>query len=151
DYYRKNGAPPFQFRMGAGNNPNPNVIRLGGLAQTGTPSADALNERLFEVLDTDKDGKLSRKELEAAPGLLMKLDADDDETVAVNEIMPTQAMGGGQGFVVVRSGDFTPPSNQPGVVMMLNPGEPRAALARQLLQRYAGKGGKKGGKKLTRE
>ncbi len=153
DYYRKHGAPPFQFRMGGnGSNSNPYVLRLGGMAQTGTASADALNERLFELLDTDKDGKLSRKELEAAPAVLMKLDADDDETVAVDEILPTQAMGGGNGFVVVRAGDFVPPANPSGgVVMMLNPGEPRAALARQLLQRYAGKGGKKGGRKLTRE
>jgi Ca2+-binding EF-hand superfamily protein len=151
DYYRKNGAAPFQFRMGGGNNVMGPRVRLLGMAQTGTPSADALNERLFELLDTNKDGKLSRKELEAAPAILMKLDADDDETVSVDEIMPTRAMGGGEGFVVVSSGDFITPNNQPGVVMMLNPGEPRAALARQLLQRYAGKGGKKGGKKLTRE
>src|SRR5262249_14485724 len=38
-----------------------------------------------------------------------------------------------------------------GVVMMLRPGEPRAALASRLLQHYAGKGGKKGGKTLTRQ
>ncbi len=153
DYYRKNGAPPFQFRMGGGNdNTMGGRVRLLGLAQTGTPSADALNERLFELLDTNKDGKLSRKELEAAPGLLMKQDADDDETVSVDEIMPTQAMGGGQGFVVVQAGDFAAPANPSGgVVMMLHAGESRAALARQLLQHYAGKGGKKGGKKLTRE
>ena len=37
-------------------------------------------------------GKLSRKELEAAPAILMKLDADDDETVSLDEIMPTRAM-----------------------------------------------------------
>jgi Ca2+-binding EF-hand superfamily protein len=150
DYYRRHGAAPFQFRMGGGNNVTGTRVRLLGMAQTGTPSADALNERLFELLDTNKDGKLSRKELEAAPAILMKLDDDDDETVAVNELMQTQAMGGGAGFVVVNSGDFITPTNQPGVVMMLHPGEPRAALARQLLQRYAGKGGKKGGKKLTR-
>jgi Ca2+-binding EF-hand superfamily protein len=150
DYYRRNGAAPFQFQVGGGNPYSATRVRLLGMAQTGTPSADALNERLFELLDTDKDGKLSRKELEAAPAILMKLDADDDETVSLDEIMPTRAMAG-EGFVVVRSGDFITPNNQPGVVMMLNPGEPRAALARQLLQRYAGKGGKKGGKKLTRE
>ncbi|HZY87962.1 MAG TPA: EF-hand domain-containing protein [Gemmataceae bacterium] len=150
DYYRKNGAPPFQFRMGGGGNGGMGTrVRLLGMAQTGTPSADALNERLFELLDTNKDGKLSRKELEAAPAVLAKLDADDDETVSVEEIMPTQALGG-EGFVVVNSGDFVVPNNKSGVVMMLNPGEPRAALARQLLQRYAGKGGKKGAKKLTR-
>jgi Ca2+-binding EF-hand superfamily protein len=149
DYYRKNGAPPFQFRFGSANNPNPYVLRLGGMARTDNVSADALNERLFELLDTDKDGKLSRKELEAAPDVLRKLDADDDETVSVEEILPSRAMNP-TGFAVVRSGDFAVNNNQPGAVMMLNPGEPRTALARRLLQHYAGKGGKKGGKKLTR-
>jgi Ca2+-binding EF-hand superfamily protein len=150
DYYRKNGAAPFQFGRGGGNNAMGARVRLMGLAQTGTTSADALNERLFALLDTDKDGKLSRKELEAAPAILMKQDADDDETVSVEEIMPIRAQGGAGGFVIVNTGNFTPPGNASGVVMMLHPGEPRAALARRLLQHYAGKGGKKDAKKLTR-
>ncbi len=46
----------------------------------------ALTETLFNLLDTNKDGKLSRAELEAAPNVLRKFDLDDDELVTAAEL-----------------------------------------------------------------
>lgn len=40
----------------------------------------------FEELDADKDGKLSKEEVQAAEGLdIMTLDQDGDESVSVEE------------------------------------------------------------------
>ena len=46
------------------------------------PSQDAL----FAILDRDRDGKLSRRELEAAGSLLARLDRDKDGSVSKREI-----------------------------------------------------------------
>ena len=43
--------------------------------------ANALTETLFKILDTDKDGKLSKKELMAAERVLHKYDQNDDEII----------------------------------------------------------------------
>jgi Ca2+-binding EF-hand superfamily protein len=149
DYYRKNGAAPFQFRVGGGNQAETRV-RLLGLAQVGDPPADLLNQRLFELLDTNKDGKLSREELAAGEKLLRKLDADDDEMVSVQEVVPNPAPPT-DGLVVVRAGDFVVSPGTTGAFLMLGPGESRTNLARQLLQRYGPKGKKPMGLKLTQK
>jgi Ca2+-binding EF-hand superfamily protein len=149
DYYRKNGAAPFQFQAGGGAQTMTSV-RLLGLAQVSNPSADVLNQRLFELLDTDKDGKLSRQELAAGEKLLRKLDTDDDEMVSVQELVPGPAPTGNQ-FVVVSSGTFTTAPANTGAFLMLGPGAPRTNLARQLLQRYGPKGKKPMGRKLSRK
>jgi Ca2+-binding EF-hand superfamily protein len=148
DYYRKNGAAPFQFQAGGGDAMT--QYRLVGLAQVSTPSADVLNQTLFDLLDTNKDGKLSRAELAAAEKLLRKLDADDDEMISVQELVPGPAPTGNE-FVVVRSGGFVASPGSTGAFLMLGPGESRANLARQLLQRYGPKGKKPMGRKLTQK
>jgi Ca2+-binding EF-hand superfamily protein len=73
NYYRRSGAGPVQL-VGA-----PVGINAG-----------ALTETLFKVLDTDKDGKLSKKELAAAEIVLHKYDQNDDEVVTAQEL--TQAV-----------------------------------------------------------
>ena len=83
EWYRRNGAAPFQFRTAALEQNQFVVVQFAG--QRPPLSADALNEKLFTLLDADKDGKLSREELTRAPALLQKFDADDDETVSVQE------------------------------------------------------------------
>jgi Ca2+-binding EF-hand superfamily protein len=101
-FYRRRGAPPFQFRMGEPPVPAQLVLKAYG-AQPSTPSADALNERLLNLLDANKDGKLSRAELAAAPAFLMKLDADDDETISTQELNGTPTETAATGAVVVKS------------------------------------------------
>ena len=64
-HYRKTGLPPFQ---------NGDLLGLAipfrGPAPTNESVGEQLTDRLFALLDADKDGKLSRKELEAAPAVL---------------------------------------------------------------------------------
>jgi Ca2+-binding EF-hand superfamily protein len=145
EYFRKNGAPPFQVRYLGGNaNPNPQVIFAGGgIGQPG-PSADDLNEALFKLLDTDKDGKLSREELAAAPAVLGKLDQDEDEMVTVEEVLPNSNPNN-VFFAPVVPGQPGSMRQQTGPFLALGPGESPTRLARELLNRYG-----KGKKTLTR-
>jgi Ca2+-binding EF-hand superfamily protein len=62
-----------------------------GIALTTAPPIasipPAVNDKLFHLLDTDGDGRLSREELAAATKL-MALDADGDELLTAPEIFP---------------------------------------------------------------
>src|SRR5262249_8490239 len=60
DWLRRNGAAPFQLRAGGNQQFQTRIVFLG---QAEPPSADAINEKLFALLDANKDGKLSRSEL----------------------------------------------------------------------------------------
>jgi Ca2+-binding EF-hand superfamily protein len=54
--------------------------------QTATNPAALGDDALFALLDRDRDGKLSRAELQTALGELMRLDQDDDELLTVGEL-----------------------------------------------------------------
>jgi Ca2+-binding EF-hand superfamily protein len=147
DWLRKNGAAPFQISAGGNQQIQTRLIIAG---QAEPPSADAINEKLFTLLDTDKDGKLSREELARAPVILHKLDLDDDEMVS------TQEMSGNvdtsNGTFVVRSVAFTGEqagNNGPFVPVKL--GEANTQLAQRLLNHYGKKGENASGKKLTQK
>jgi Ca2+-binding EF-hand superfamily protein len=144
-HYKRGGLRPFglSFRPR-----DTGVIDLNAYNPEGSASAEAINNRLFELLDTDKDGRLSRKELEAAAAILGKLDADEDEMLTTAELqglggVRTDTDGGKFAFAVDPSG--MKPANLP--FHLLGDGAEDAALAKQLLQRY----GKKGDKGLSAE
>jgi Ca2+-binding EF-hand superfamily protein len=145
DYYRRNGGAPFQSQFGAPNNgvmtPKGRVI-VGGQPAANV-SADAINDVFFNLLDTNKDGKLSREELAAAPEILMKLDLDEDEVVSLEELLPSAAPPAGFAFKVVGGPAAPPAPPQNPAFLVVGPGESDANLARQLLQRYAPKGARK--------
>src|SRR5262249_16791689 len=63
-YYRKQGFVPFQFET-SGPTANPILAFLGG--GKSEPSVEAIGEAIFALLDSDKDGKLTKAELAAAP------------------------------------------------------------------------------------
>jgi Ca2+-binding EF-hand superfamily protein len=69
-YYQRNGIQP---------------VRLNGAPGVNGQSAQLTN-LLFSILDANKDGKLSRAELEAAPNVLRKFDQDDDELITAFEL-----------------------------------------------------------------
>ncbi|HEV3256796.1 MAG TPA: EF-hand domain-containing protein, partial [Gemmataceae bacterium] len=155
-YYRKNGGAPFQVQ--GVQTADPRLLRLqpqvasmpGGQAPA---SSDALNEALFKLLDTNKDGKLSKEELAAAPEILAKLDEDDDEMVTAQELLPGTGIGaGGAGFAVVAR-PIPVAGAQPAnpLIMPIIPGEGGTNLVRQLLARYGRKDQPQDGKKLTRK
>jgi Ca2+-binding EF-hand superfamily protein len=135
-YYRQSGLPPLQISRGA-LQPNQFVLVRGVGGEDTT--AEKLTDRLFALLDTNKDGKLSRKELEAAPEVLGKLDIDEDEMLTAAEVMGEA--GGtdpyGVAVRVVGRAQMGVPSSPLHVV---NDGGDDPALGRALLQRYAKKG-----------
>src|SRR5262245_23253190 len=51
-------------------------------------SSDALTDALFNLFDFNKDGKLTPDEMARADEVLAKLDANDDETLSVSELLP---------------------------------------------------------------
>ncbi|MBI1916044.1 MAG: EF-hand domain-containing protein [Planctomycetes bacterium] len=149
NYFRRNGGAPFQLTQG-GNQANTYSNRVF-LDYNGRPprgnSAEALNKALMKLLDTDKDGKLSRKELAAAPVILLKKDVDDDEIVTSEEILGEAAPNDGNLDFVFTStavGGGMPVTDGP--LVAITPGEPARTLARKLLERYGAKDGKKTGK-----
>lgn len=61
----------------------------------GTQFYDQVNDNLFKALDLNKDGKLSKEELAAAPQSLRKFDLDGDEMILAQRLAPNAALGGG--------------------------------------------------------
>ena len=153
DYYRRNGGSPFQLVGGNGGADSVWATRAF-LDVTGMPggrsgSADALNKALLALLDTDKDGKLSRKELAAAPARLLKKDANDDEMVTSAELLG-QAPPAQGGYQIVVSGSYAAPLVPDSPFVTVTPGASTRALAKRLRDKYApkGKGGRLGRKEL---
>jgi Ca2+-binding EF-hand superfamily protein len=150
-YYRREGVAPFQFQVQLGPPPRQGPIIVGQPAAP--PSPRAVTDALFALLDTNKDGKLSKDELAAAPAVLLKLDLNDTEMISVAEIMA--------GVDLPRSEPARPPAGPgpgprarpadgPSPVVLVTPGESPDGLVKQLLARY-GKSGDAQGKKLSRK
>jgi Ca2+-binding EF-hand superfamily protein len=59
-------------------------------AQDENPAGAAATEALFKLMDADGDGKLTRAEVRAVEGLLASRDADEDECLSLNELLPSQ-------------------------------------------------------------
>jgi Ca2+-binding EF-hand superfamily protein len=139
-YYRKQGFSPFQFQF-ASNQANPlgaiSAILGGPRAE---PSVEAVSKAIFNLLDTDRDGKLSRAELEAAPAVLLRLDEDEDEIITPQELVPdtgsNAAMIAGM-LAMGQGGRRDPATSSPLLVPVLVPGTVPADLVRRLRERYA--------------
>ena len=86
DYYRRAGAGPVQLQVAFASN----------------SGSDGLTDVVFNLLDVNKDGKLSRAELEAAEKVLMKYDTDDNELVSQQEVGLAGARGNRQGLLRAR-------------------------------------------------
>jgi Ca2+-binding EF-hand superfamily protein len=113
-YYRRHGAGPMHVATGQRQGP-----------------ADPLSDALFKHLDTNKDGKLSFAELDAAFATLSKLDANDDEMITLDELTPT-----GFGEYVFRPVSRARTDLRPLPFLLIHPGEPLEPLARQLIAHY---------------
>jgi Ca2+-binding EF-hand superfamily protein len=145
-YYRRSGGP-FQLQVQPGQARAP-VQLVAGRNLNQPPTAVALNEALFQLLDTNQDGKLSREELAAAPTVLLQRDADDDEMVTAQEITlgPDPV-----GFPVVPVSQQAANNAGPDPTFWaLTPGESPTNLVQQFLTRYGGKGPTPD-RKLTRQ
>jgi Ca2+-binding EF-hand superfamily protein len=78
DFYRRSIAGPVQVL----------AAPLRGAV------SDPVTDALFNALDTNKDGKLSREELAAAHSLLAKLDENDDEMLTEQELLANTSFQG---------------------------------------------------------
>ena len=124
----------------------------GPRARSGSRSASSPTGRtdaLFDHLDRDKDGKLTRPELAAVAGSLRRLDLDDDELIdatsssrsATRSAMQTEDMPGRRGRYAA-----VPP------VIELTPDESSLRPVRLLLKKYdkgTGDGASAGDNKLS--
>lgn len=132
-FYRHQ-VQPFQisFTQAAGNN------------------AETLNDALFKMLDTDKDGKLSKEELANAEAL-MKYDADEDEILTADELNPSRNPG--NPFVVQDDPQPEKPmkANQPRPFALVAPDDKAKPWRQDLQNRYGKSDGRLKGKLLTRE
>jgi Ca2+-binding EF-hand superfamily protein len=146
-FLRRLGASAFQFQMGGGNL-NPYGVRVINLGEQTPVGAEALDNAIFELLDTNHDGKLSREELAAAPARFLTRDVNDDEMITPQELVGPRRQPAASPPVRIRrvpgSNDNEVSIDNTGPVMLLNPGEGGAALAKRLIARYG-----KGRKKLT--
>jgi Ca2+-binding EF-hand superfamily protein len=111
---------------------------------------DVLTERLFAILDTDRDGKLSKEELERAPAVLAKYDRNDDELIDAQELQDGLGRGAIARIAERRPGRVTPPGPP---IVLLGHGDSarrltqRLTVANQLLSYYD----RDGDRKLSRE
>jgi Ca2+-binding EF-hand superfamily protein len=149
-YYRANGFAPFQFHGGDGNAMQRYIRRIRYVGQPEPMTPEAINKVLFDLLDTNKDGKLSRAELAAGPERLRKLDLNDDEMIDVNELNPNALP---ESDVAVPAVAFVDTMGSPGNnddFVAVGPGEASKDLARRLLAKYGPKNKGSGAKKLSR-
>src|SRR5262249_61339212 len=87
EYFLHSGGGAFHYIPWAGQS-GPQVMMAARLGMGQKSSAEDMNKALMKLLDKDGDGKLSRAELAAAPEILLKLDADEDEIITPDEIVP---------------------------------------------------------------
>ena len=62
----------------------PLQVQVDGLAERRT-------DALFDHLDRDKDGQLTRPELASIAGSLRRLDLDDNELIGADEVAPFES------------------------------------------------------------
>jgi Ca2+-binding EF-hand superfamily protein len=96
---------------------------------------NALTEALYTLLDKDRDGKLSRSELENAAAVLHKFDGDDDELLTLQELQ--EAVPPPPVAIASSVRPLTPALQAPDVPLLLVPREdaPRRLDARLLVAR----------------
>jgi Ca2+-binding EF-hand superfamily protein len=83
DYLRRAGLGPFQVPPAPDRNQRNQRFVRGGQPYTN----DELDRALMELLDTNKDGKLSPAELAAGEEILLRLDADENEVLTPEEVL----------------------------------------------------------------
>jgi Ca2+-binding EF-hand superfamily protein len=117
DYYRTYGGGLFQAQMG----------------YSYASTVNLLTEVIYQRLDTNKDGELSRAELEAGATALLQLDTDEDEIVSAQELVSTAQSSQARPSLPVVSGGSLPAETP---FFVVGPGDSLDRLARQFQIRY---------------
>ena len=132
--FRSNGGAPFQLRFNSRNQQQALYLSVNGDVGYAPRSPDALHEALFGLLDTNKDGKLSKGELARAPEILLRKDADDDEMVTPDELLPIR---GDMALSGVEEIMMDPLGRAPPSFVLLASEESPRSLGRRILTRYS--------------
>jgi len=104
----------------------PYRVRVGG-------PADRRADALFEHLDRDRDGGISRAELAGIAGTLRRLDRDENELIGADEVEPPAAPAAAPAVAMMnRRG---PAPGLPAAVE-LDAGESSLRMARLMLRKY---------------
>lgn len=94
-------------------------------------------EALFKLFDANGDGKLTRDEVAAAEKLLATRDADEDECLTVNELLPNGANNTrGRVVPVEFTGRGAPAPRVPQNVVVYEPGGIPGTLIQRILKEY---------------
>jgi Ca2+-binding EF-hand superfamily protein len=137
-YYLNNGLVPFGFQLDSGQDLGLQQIALLGGGQP-EPSVDEVSKAIFTLLDTNKDGHLTSRELAAAPDVLLRLDQDEDEMITAREVVPNPKRGAGEMFravAMMATGNNSAKDLRRLVVPITVPGVTPADLASTLQSRY---------------
>src|SRR5262249_25787819 len=106
------------------------------------PTADPLTDTLFRLLDRNKDGRLSKDELDAAEQVLRPFDEDDNELVSA-----TRLLGGANPYAFANAGGMMmgqprPGGDDKGSFFLVTPDDSpnrltlRLALAERVIKHY---------------
>ena len=112
------------------------------------PASAAVTQALFKLMDKNEDGVLTKEEVLAVEKILPLLDADEDECLSLNELvpnMPNQQRQFQVQSLVDRPQRPTSPASQ--IVNTFTTGRIPGTLVQQLIQKYD----KDGDFELTRE
>jgi Ca2+-binding EF-hand superfamily protein len=151
-HYRKSGFLPFQIEPDAGQPKGFGALAIFGGGRS-EPTVQAVAEGIFDLLDADKDGKLTKEELAAAPAILLQRDEDDDEMITTSELAPgTRGAGNMMAGIMAKGGKggAGAAKGNKALVALPAPGEAPPELALRLQERYGPKADKVNEKKLSR-
>ncbi len=147
-YYLRKGSTAF--RIGGGSASGRVVYQYLGYASSNV-TASQVNQAILKLLDSNKDGKLSAKEMENAEARMLKNDFDDDEMLTMQEVIgqATPATGGNTLRLVTRAAGA--PSVARDLVFPMSMRFAKRALGKKLIERYTKRKNKSTADHLTRE
>jgi Ca2+-binding EF-hand superfamily protein len=137
-YYRKKGFQQFQFQLDMSPSSGDAALALYLGGSRPDPEVAAVSKAIFDLLDTDKDGKLTQKELDAAPALLLARDENEDEIITAQELVP-QEKPKGNSLSAMMSMAIPKNSDAAGnrfVVPIITHGEAPPEFVRRMQERY---------------
>jgi Ca2+-binding EF-hand superfamily protein len=108
---------------------------VGGL-QVNFNGIDGTTDALFNCLDLNKDGKLSREEIAVAWHSLRKFDLNDDELITLQELDPNAGPTTAAQFQLLRAGGAPAAPSGPSPFVVLVGEDGNRKLVQQLLDRY---------------
>lgn len=136
-YCRSKNFTPFQFQLNM-NPPDPlaQVGFLGGYKPE--PGIAVLSKAVFDLLDGNKDGRLTKDELSAAQAVLLRRDENEDEILTTQELAPdAKPAGGMMAAVTMRIGGGNSDSDGKQILIPIAVrGQAPPDLARLMQKRY---------------